>query len=199
MVLAACVVGFKVCELSSPHDYATRGSPNFAQFCVRSGRVMMPCGRSDERRRQEAMRGRLWAVCVWAWQCQSMSKCRLGVCNDGVCGAFAMSPIKSTRTVEKKDEKGEKQEQKQKHEQDETGDSAAGHGTDNEAGIHPLPLPHPTWRRHSRSTPQTQFNSTITIRIVCASVCVSGCRLIFDYRRRHERHKSHVMALWAVA
>lgn len=25
---------------------------------------MMPCGRSDERRRQEAMRGRLWAVCV---------------------------------------------------------------------------------------------------------------------------------------
>lgn len=58
-VLAGRVVGFKVCELSSPHDYATRGSPNFAQFCVRSGRVMMPCGRSDERRRQEAMRGRL--------------------------------------------------------------------------------------------------------------------------------------------
>lgn len=92
-VLAARVVGFKVCELSSPHDYATRGSPNFAQFCVRSGRVMMPCGRSDERRRQEAGEGEtVSCVGVWVSVCVGVAmskhvKVPLGGCAMMVCAA----------------------------------------------------------------------------------------------------------------
>lgn len=42
--------------------------------------------------------------------CQSAA---WGVCNDGVCGAFAMSPIKSTRTVEKNNDEKEWEEQEQ--------------------------------------------------------------------------------------
>lgn len=42
--------------------------------------------------------------------CQSAA---WGVCNDGVCGAFAMSPIKSTRTAEKNNDEKEWEEQEQ--------------------------------------------------------------------------------------